>query len=180
MFRLKFLIALVVAFVLMLCFRALVLTIVTIEGKGLEPVFMQGDRLLVNRWSYGLRVGSDEGLLPYCRVGRCSVRRGDLVVFEHPGNADEVLICRCKALPGDTILYQGKETIVPGRVNCAASDHYWMEAVSEENSLDSRTLGFIAEQLIIGRATTIVYSHDHQEPFWRGWRTQRTLLSLDE
>lgn len=180
MFRLKFLLALVVAFVLMLCFRALAFTIVTIEGEGLLPVFLRGDRVLVNRWSYGLRVGSDKGILPYCRIGRSTMQRGDLVVFENPLDESEVLICRCKALPGDTIVHHGKETVVPGRVNCAAADHYWMEAVSTENMLDSRTLGFIPEQLIIGRATTVVYSHNSKEPFWRGWRSQRILLPLDE
>ena len=178
MSRLKFLLPIVVALVIMLCFRALAFTIYTIEGEGLMPLFCKGDRVLVNRWSYGLRVGSDKGLLPYGRICRQPLKRGDLVAFEHPANAGEVLICRCGGLPGDTILQQGEQMVVPGRVTCATSDHYWMEAVGEKNGLDSRTLGFIPEQLVVGRVTMLVYSHDSSQPFWKGWRSQRMLISL--
>ena len=176
--RVKFLLALLVAFILMLCFRAVVFTVCTIEGEGLSPLFCRGDRVLVNRWSYGLRVGSDDGLFSYHRIGRSQVQRGDLVAFNNPRNDDEVLICRCLALPGDTIRPDGQSIIVPGLINCAASDTYWMEAISQENPLDSRTLGFIPEQLIIGRVTMILFSHDSQQPLWRGWHSERTLYSL--
>ena len=141
----RFLLALLVALVLMLCFRALAFTICTVEGEGLSPVF----------------------------------HRGDLVAFENPKDASQVLICRCKALPGDTIHQpDGNITIVPGRVNCANADHYWMEALSTENPTDSRLLGPIPEQFIIGRATAIVFSHDTTQPLWRGWDGARFLLAL--
>ena len=175
----KFLLALLVALVLMLCFRALAFTICTVEGEGLSPVFHRGDRVLVNRWSYGLRVGGGEGLFSYGRIGRRPISRGDLVAFENPKDASQVLICRCKALPGDTIHQpDGNITIVPGLVNCANADHYWMEALSTENPTDSRILGPIPEQFIIGRATAIVFSHDTTQPLWRGWDGARFLLAL--
>ena len=43
----KFLLALAVAFVVMLAFRGLVMTVCTIEGEGLAPQFMAGDRVVV-------------------------------------------------------------------------------------------------------------------------------------
>ena len=54
---LKFLMALGIAFVAMLAFRALVMTVCTVDGQGLEPWFQAGDHVVVNRWSYGLRTG---------------------------------------------------------------------------------------------------------------------------
>jgi signal peptidase I len=162
----------------MLVFRAVVFTICTVEGDVLSPLLMKGDRVLVNRWSYGLRVGSDGGIIGYSRVGRRTVSRGDLVAFENPQNTSQVLICRCVALPGDTIEHNGEQMAVPGLVNCAGRDHYWMQALGNDSIGDSHTLGFISEELIIGRVTTIVYSHDPAAPFWRGWRRDRTLLSL--
>lgn len=174
----RFLLPLAVALVLMLCFRALAFTICTVEGEGLSPLLMPGDRVLVNRWSYGLRFGGDGGLFSYGRIGRQAIERGDIVAFENPKNTDEVLICRCKAVPGDTIAHEGQTLVVPGLVNCSAANHYWMEAISTENTLDSHVLGFIAEQLIIGRVIMVVYSHRPDAPFWRGWRHFRCLLNL--
>ena len=175
----RFLLALVVALLLMLCFRTLAFTICTVEGDGLSPALHRGDRVLVNRWSYGLRVGGGEGLFSYGRIGRRPLNRGDLVAFENPQDISQVLICRCKGVPGDTIRQaDGTTTVVPGLVNCAAADHYWLEALSPGNPTDSRLLGFIAEQFIIGRVTTVVFSHDTTEPLWRGWDGRRLLLAL--
>ena len=53
---LKFVIALASAFLLMLAFRALAFTLYTVDGRALAPVFINGDRLIVSRWSYGLRI----------------------------------------------------------------------------------------------------------------------------
>lgn len=174
----KFLVVLIVALVLMLCFRVLVFTIYTIDGQGLSPLFCQGDRVLINRWSYGLRVGGEGSPFGYGRIGRRTVRRGDIVAFENPQNPDEVLICRCKALPGDTVQHEGQAFVVPGIINCASADYYWMEAISQENTLDSHFLGFISEQYIIGRAIMIIYSHIPSESFFRGWRSDRLLMPL--
>lgn len=162
----------------MLVFRAVAFTICTVDGDALLPLLQKGDRVLVNRWSYGLRVGSDDGLISYTRIMRRAISRGDIVAFENPQNTDHVLICRCAALPGDTVEHGGQRMAVPGLVNCVGRDHYWMQALNGDSTADSHTLGFISEELIIGRVTTIVYSHDPDAPLWRGWRTDRTLLSL--
>jgi len=174
----RFLLVLAVALLLMLCFRALAFTICTVGGNGLSPVLMAGDRVLVNRWSYGLRVGGDGGLFGYGRIGRRAVERGDLVAFENPKNTDEVLVCRCSALPGDTVYHEGQALVVPSLKDCADADHYWLESVGRENQLDSRSLGFISEKHIIGRVTMVVYSHNPAAPFFKGWRSDRLLLPL--
>lgn len=117
---LKFLGALLVAILLMLAFRALFFTIYTVEGTALEPTFTVGDRILVNRWSYGLRTGGNR-FFSYTRwMGRQPLR-GDLVAFNLPTNTANtmanraVYLCYCKALPGDTISVGGQRLQLPGR-----------------------------------------------------------------
>ena len=178
----KFVAACVVALGLMLVFRAVVLTVYTVEGKALSPVLQQGDRVLVNRWSYGLRIGGEGGLFGYSRLLRRPVSRGDLVVFNDPrtddGCGSGVLICRCTALPGDTISHEGKTVVVPSRSQCADADYYWLEALSGDSPLDSRQFGFVSEQAIIGRATLVLYNHHPDSSIVKGWNAHRILLPL--
>ena len=159
---LKFLGALMVAFVVMLLFRALVFTIYTVPGSTLEPDFKAGDRVMVNRWSYGLRTGGD-GLFSYGRLCCQPVGKGDIVaVNDSSGN---VLIGRCTALPGDTIQLQTRTVIVPGKLNCARHDYYHIGSV-----------GLVREEQIIGRVALIVFNHAPGLSFWHGYDGSRLLL----
>ena len=169
---LRFLLAFLIAFAIMMVVRMIGVTLYTISGTGLEPVFQAGDRVMVNRWSYGLRVGGKDSFFGYGRIARQSVGKGDLVAFENPQNSDKILICRCKGLPGDTIVHEGNMIVVPSLRDCADADYYWLE------TLDSHQLGFIAEEYLIGRAFMVVYSRDPLEPLWKGWRSNRILLPL--
>ena len=146
------------AFALMLAFRALVFSIHSVSGNGLAPLYQEGDRLLINRCSYGLRIEGN-GLLPYSRLLRSPVKRGDVVAFTVPNDSvSGIYIARCKAVPGDTINTHKGLMVVPGLKTCAKSDFYWLEAVNKENPADSRHLGFIPESSIIGEVITVLYN----------------------
>ena len=175
---LKFLIALAVALLLMLAFRALAFTIYTVDGEGLLPEFLPGDRVMVNRWSYGLRAGGQKGLFSYGRLCRQPVERGDIVAYDDPRDdtGQGVLFGRCLALPGDSIRYHGQLELVPGIANCADADYYWIQALGAQNPLDSRQLGFISEEHIIGRAFIVVYSLDPDSSAWRSFRHDRFMM----
>ena len=168
-----------------------------IEGNAFEPTLMAGDRVLINRWSYGLRIGTSDGFFGYGRLGRRPVSRGDLVAFENPRQRSQLLICRCTGLPGDTIhpTLQNSRTpellnsqnltlVIPSLANCSDADYYWMEAVNayraneEYSPIDSKLLGFISEEYIIGRVFMIAYSHDPEARPWTGWRKERWFLSF--
>ena len=161
---LKFLITLAVSLLVMLAFRALVFSVYAVDGTALEPDFKAGDRVLVNRWSYGLRTGG-EGLFNYGRLCRQMPTVGDFVAFEDSTGA--VMIGRCKALPGDTVLLKDKGRIVmPDKSRCDKQDCYFIDHA-----------GIVAEQHIIGRVVAVLYRHRTDRPFWRGYVKERFLLS---
>ena len=153
---LKNVIVLASAFALMLGFRALVFSLHSVTGNGLAPLYKHGDCLLVNRCSYGLRI-EGHGLLPYSRLLRQPVKRGDIVAFTMSSVAG-ICIARCKAVPGDTINTLKGKLVVPGLKTCAKTDYYWLEALNQQNPADSRHLGFIPESSIIGEVVTVVYN----------------------
>lgn len=174
---LKFILSLAVAFLLMLAFRALAFTIYSVDGEGLEPDFINGDRVMVNRWSYGLRTGGNR-LFSYGRLCRQPMQRGDIVAYDDPTDSlnRRVLFGRLTAIPGDTIRYEGHLELVPGLVNCTDVNYYWIQSLNEENQLDSRQFGYVSEKAIIGRAFLVVYSHMSDSSMWRGYRNDRFLL----
>jgi signal peptidase I len=160
---LKFLLALAIAFVAMLTFRALVFTIYTVPGNTLQPTFLAGDRVMVNRWSYGLRTGG-EGLFSYGRLCQQPVSKGDWVAIDD--SLGNVLIGQCTALPGDTIMWQDRTIIVPGKTaSCAHHDYYRIS-----------TFGLVAEEQIIGRVVLVAYNHAPGHSFWNGYDASRWLL----
>ena len=90
--------------------RECVATSYLIPSSGMENVLYQGERILVNRWSYGLRLPFMK-LWGYHRWAENDVAREDIIVFNNPANRKEkvidqreVFISRCIGLPGDTLL----------------------------------------------------------------------------
>ena len=164
---------------LMLLIRTLAISIHSVTGDGLAPLYQSGDRLLINRCSYGLRIEGN-ALLPYSRLLRTPVKKGDIVAFTLPSDsplattpdesstattpdasASGLMIARCTATPGDTIRTKEGSVLVPGLTTCAQTDYYWLEAINKQNPIDSRYLGFIPESHIIGRVVTVLYNRNN-------------------
>lgn len=125
---------------------ALILFIVTsslVQGSrvptpSMETTIMTGDFLLVNKLAYGLTTPRNIPLtniaLPFAQLLKWNdPKRGDIIVFEFPGNRDEIknanidnYVKRCVAVAGDTleiknkILYvNGKQSPIPTHVQYA-------------------------------------------------------------
>lgn len=166
---LKFIMALALAFILMLAFRALVFTIYYVGDNGMAPVFRKGDCVMVNRWSYGLRTGGG-GIFPYGRICKQQVDKGDIIAVED--SLGQILFVECLAQPGDTVRTHGRSFIVPGRQSCARQDYYYVCAPGRK----SPSPVFVPECCIIGRACLVVYNHAPQMPLWLGYDNSRYLL----
>lgn len=162
-----------------LLFRATMLTLCKLEGAAFEPFLLQGDRVVVNRWSYGLRTGADGGLFGYGRWLRKPVRRGDIIAIDSPVDSlPGIFLCRCRHLPGDTLRLNGELFTVPGiRPTCSREDYYGVESLSSRSPV-SRFIGIVAERHIIGRAVCVLYSHDDTQPPFSGFRQDRFFATI--
>lgn len=87
-----------------------------IPSSSMMPTLLIGDFILVNKFSYGVRLPVLNTKL--IEVG--SPKRGDVVVFKYPGRGPtdpkrgEDYIKRVVGIPGDTIEYRGKVIHVNG------------------------------------------------------------------
>lgn len=112
---------LLAALIVMLLVKAFAFTSCTIPSTGMENTLYQGERILVNKWSYGLR-------LPFTttRIHTDKAEKGDVVLFnnpipdkEKPLFATSLFISRCMGTPGDTLmlndelLVTGEQTLSP-------------------------------------------------------------------
>ena len=93
---------------LLFLLRTFVATVYLVPSAGMEPGLREGSRVLVCRWSYGLRLPMLEWI-GYHRWLSRPARRGDIVVFNHPARLDrpidlrEACVGRCTGAPGDTL-----------------------------------------------------------------------------
>ncbi|MDR3118655.1 MAG: signal peptidase I [Mediterranea sp.] len=98
------------AIVAVLLLRSFIFTPYSIPSSGMENSLYQGDRIIVNKWSYGLRLPC-LSLFAYRRWNSQSVKPGDIVVFNNPADLSqpiidkrEVFISRCIAAPGEELV----------------------------------------------------------------------------
>lgn len=97
-----------------------------IPTGSMEKTLWVGDFLLVNKFLYNIKTPTaipfTDVRLPHFGVGGMrDPQRGDIIVFEWPGNRDEVhhdevinYIKRCVGTPGDTIVIRNKMVTVNG------------------------------------------------------------------
>ena len=105
--NLKWIIALTGAIIIVLLLRGFAFTSCLIPSAGMENSLFRGERILVNKWSYGLRLPV-MSLLSYHRWGERKIRKEDIVVFNNPAavtepviDKREVFISRCIGVPGE-------------------------------------------------------------------------------
>lgn len=146
-----------------------------VRGQGMSGALRRGDRILINRLAFGFRRPfSDQRIT----TGR-AVQRGELVAYFVPHGdgvdyAGEALLGRVAALPGDSYAVDAGVITVndqPTDVRWDGSDksgmikikksgsvpqnRYLLLTDSDDSAPDSRTVGFIPRELLIGPATHV-------------------------
>ena len=96
--------------------RSFIVQPFNIPSGSMLPTLYIGDYLLVAKWPYGYSRYSFPFDFPSFSGRRLSKlpNRGDVVVFRHPAEHDD-LIKRVIALPGDTVEVRGGRVILNGR-----------------------------------------------------------------
>ena len=120
----------------------------------MAPTVQVGDRVLVSKLAYGLRVPLTERY-----VARFAPpARGDVVVLVSPENG-MVLLKRVAAVPGDRVDFDGGEVTVP-------PDQFLVLGDNRGNSHDGRAFGLVAGCAILGRAEGVFWRDG--TPTWVG------------
>lgn len=98
-------------FLIVLLLRAFLVEPFRIPSGSMMPTLLVGDFILVNKFSYGIRMPVTKTKL----IGLGEPERGDIVVFRWPVNPRLDYIKRVVGLPGDRIRYQGKRLFINGQ-----------------------------------------------------------------
>ena len=112
-------ISLIILFVLI--FRSSVYEPFRIPTGSMIPTLMIGDFILVNKFSYGLKLPFSDIFLfghngtPCYVSGKSNPRRGDIIVFKYPKDYSINYVKRVIGLPGDTIEIKNKVIYVNER-----------------------------------------------------------------
>jgi signal peptidase I len=107
----EYLESIVVAVILALFIRTFVVQAFKIPTGSMETNLLIGDHLLVNKLVYSPSLGAFEtALLP-----KKPIRRGDVVVFKYPEDANRDFIKRVIGLPGETIQIRNKTVFIDGK-----------------------------------------------------------------
>jgi signal peptidase I len=125
-----------------------------VQGTSMEPLLVDGERIVVNKFVYRFR----------------PIERGDVVVFWYPRDPSVSFVKRVVGLPGDRVELRGGELVVNGRVvqepYLPASfrdddshapievrkGYYYVLGDHRRSSNDSRSWGEVPEKYIYGRA----------------------------
>lgn len=138
------LLSLLSAVLVLLLLRGCAFTSCLIPSSGMENSIFEGERILVNKWSYGLRLPL-MSLLSYHRWRERPVRRQDIVVFNNPAgirqpviDRREVYISRCLGVPGDTLFVDSLFSVISPEARLSPDrKRLYAYPASKEGTVDS-------------------------------------------
>ena len=155
--KVKTLLPYIIIIVVVLFIKAFIVTPIKVNGESMYPTLEEGDIMILNKTAYYFN----------------KPKRFDIVVVHMP---DEYLIKRVIGLPGEQIEYKDNILYVDGKKvkenfkhgktddfnikelgsDTVPSGYYLVLGDNRGNSLDSRELGFMKEEQLLGRTSLII------------------------
>jgi signal peptidase I len=164
------------AVVLALIIRSFIIQPFKIPTGSMEPTLMPGDRILVLRYIYGLRIP-----FTFTRVFKYqSPNTGDIIVFNYPQEVKRAFIKRCIGTPSDEIEIKNGEIWInhkqlkkdpvnkiyyynrgdfgkEGVTLKIPPGNYFALGDNSASSKDSRYWGFLDDKYLIGKAVMVYW-----------------------
>jgi len=187
------------AVILALIVRSFVMQAFQIPSGSMIPTFLEGDRVLVSKFAYGLRNPITNGV--WVETGR--PERWDVVVFIYPVDPSKDFVKRVIGLPGETVamvdgalfingiktddphavydpkIPHARRTFPPVKVE---EGHYFMMGDNRDHSSDSRFWGTVDASLLRGKAWRLYWSWDSNDPdksFTNRFRGSRIGMKIE-
>lgn len=189
--------AIIIAVVIALFIRTFVVQAFKIPSGSMKPTLQIGDHILVNKFSYGVK-------LPIFRNTLIPIgdpQREDIVVFIYPEDRSKDFIKRVIAVAGDTIEMKDKKLFLNGKpyrdpygtyldnmvlpASIQPRDNFgpiqvprgsiFVMGDNRDHSLDSRYWGFVPLKDVMGKAFLIYFSWDGENTNVR-WNRLGNLL----
>ncbi len=191
--------AIIIAILIAAFIRTFVIQAFKIPSGSMKPTLEIGDHILVNKFSYGVK-------MPYLRntlIPFGQPQRGDIAVFIYPEDKTKDFIKRVIAVGGDTVEIRNKKVFINGEAindpyGVHVEDVIYPKAIQRRDNLgpikvpegtlfvmgdnrdqsyDSRFWGFVKLEDVIGKAFIIYFSWDSDESGVR-WNRLGKLLEL--
>ncbi len=136
---------------LMLSFRSTVADWSHVPTGSMKPTLMEGDRILVDKLAYDLRVP----FLHWRLKTWANPQRGDIVTFPSP-ETEILYVKRVIGLPGDSIELIKNRLIINDKPLQYEKDDESVATVLNQTDQENHT---VVKELLQGRAHTIMVSH---------------------
>ncbi len=101
-------------------FRAFLFEPFHVPSTSMVPTIEPGSNLVAQKWGYGYY--DVYGILLAHRPVSSPLVRGDILVFESPSNRSVKFVQRLIGLPGDKVVYRGKQLSINGKPVTRAGD----------------------------------------------------------
>ena len=183
---LEWVLTIVIALLIALTIRTFVFEPVEVNGASMNDTLANGERMFVTKFDYStcwftLPWMSDEQKenCAKLRVGG-NPQRFDVIICHYPGRGDTNFVKRVVGLPGDTVALVDGYLVVNGEVYeepyisdeyrtfggsngmffgpvKVPEDHYFVMGDHRNNSNDSRSVGPISRDAIVGHVRSVVW-----------------------
>lgn len=173
--------AIILAVALALFVRSFIVQAFQIPSGSMIPTFLEGDRVLVSKFAYGIRNPLTNKV--WFETGQ--PERWDVAIFIYPNDPDKDYVKRVVGLPGETISMMRGELFINGEKVAdpharydqslihgdrsfppitLKDDEYFMMGDNRDHSSDSRYWGPVDKELLRGKAWRLYWSWDSADP----------------
>ncbi len=126
-----------------------------IPSGSMIPTLLIGDFILVNKFSYGVRLPVVHTKI----LDTGSPERGDVAVFRYPQDPSLDYIKRVVGLPGDTVQYENRQFLINGEPMVVSGDKPYTSPVD-----DSVVFGAIAREELLGEKSHEILEFTSENP----------------